>query len=382
DFVFAEKLLRRARHVEVQILGDVYGNLVHLFERDCSVQRRHQKIVEWAPAPSLTDAERRILTDASLTLARAARYTNAGTVEFLLDADTRAFYFIEVNPRLQVEHPVTEEVTGIDIVKAQLRIAAGARIGGPASGVPSQEAITVSGHALQCRGTTADAARGFAPAHGRLTTCQIPAGPGIRVDAGSAHTSAVVSPFYDSLLMKIIARGDSPEETIGRMARALGESRVEGVASNLEFLEHVIAHPAFAAGAYTTRFVDETPELVESAVAPNGAFVLLEFLGEVTVNGTPEMLGRPRPAGPLPRAPVPGYDADRPIPPGSRDRLRELGPERFLAWMRREKRVHFTDTTVRDAQQSLLATRVRTHDILAIAPAYARLAPQLFSLEC
>ena len=355
---------------------------MHLFERDCSIQRRHQKIAEWAPASFLTGAERATLCDAALTLARAAGYTHAGTVEFLVDADTRAFYFIEVNARLQVEHTVTEEVTGIDIVKAQLRIAAGARIGEPDSGVPRQEAITVSGHALQCRVTTEDPAHGFAPAHGRLTACQIPAGIGIRVDAGSAHTGAVVSPFYDSLLMKIIARGDSPEETIGRMARALGESRVEGVASNLEFLEHVIAHPAFAAGAYTTRFVDETPELVESAAAPNGAFGLLEFLGEVTVNGNPEMLGRPRPAASLPRAPVPRYDADRPIPPGSRDRLRELGPERFLGWMLREKRILFTDTTIRDAQQSLLATRVRTHDILAIAPAYARLTPELFSLEC
>jgi len=382
DEIYAERLLRRARHVEVQVLGDLHGTLVHLFERDCSIQRRHQKIVEWAPAPFLTGAERATLCDAALTLARAAGYTHAGTVEFLVDADTRAFYFIEVNARLQVEHTVTEEVTGIDIVKAQLRIAAGARIGEPDSGVPRQEAIALSGHALQCRVTTEDPAHGFAPAHGRLTACQIPAGIGIRVDAGSAHTGAVVSPFYDSLLMKIIARGDSPEETIGRMARALGESRVEGVASNLEFLEHVIAHPAFAAGDYTTRFVDETPELVESAAAPNGTFGLLEFLGEVTVNGNPEMLGRPRPAASLPRAPFPRYDADRPIPPGSRDRLREFGPERFLGWMRREKRILFTDTTIRDAQQSLLATRVRTHDILAIAPAYARLAPELFSLEC
>ena len=382
DLVYAEKVLLRARHIEVQILGDLYGNLVHLFERDCSVQRRHQKIVEWAPAPSLTEAERRTLSDAALALARAAHYTNAGTVEFLLDADTWAFYFIEVNPRLQVEHTVTEEVTGIDIVKAQLRIAAGARIGGPASGVPSQDAITLSGHALQCRVTTEDPARGFAPAHGRLTTCQIPAGFGIRVDAGSAHTGAIVSPFYDSLLMKVVARGDSPEEAIGRMARALGETRVDGVATNLEFLQHVITHPTFAVGKCTTRFVDETPELFELPPSPDGALGLLEFVGDITVNGNPEIQGRPRPTAPLTRPPLPSYDVDRPIPPGSRDRLRELGPERFLSWMRREKRIHFTDTTVRDAQQSLLATRVRTYDILAVAPAYARLAPQLFSLEC
>jgi pyruvate carboxylase len=382
DDVYAEKLLRRARHVEVQILGDLHGTLVHLFERDCSVQRRHQKVVEWAPAPCLTPAERGRLCAAALAVARSAGYTHAGTVEFLLDVDTRAFYFIEVNPRLQVEHTVTEEVTGIDIVKAQLRIAAGARIGDLDSGVPAQDAIGLAGHALQCRVTTEDPARGFAPAHGRLTACQVPAGFGIRVDAGSAHTGASVSPFYDSLLMKIVARGDSPEETIGRMARALGEARVEGVASNLEFLEHVIAHPAFAAGAYTTRFVDETPELLESTSSGDEGLALLEFLGEVTVNGNPEMQGHARPAGPAAKAPLPRYDPDRPIPAGSRDRLRELGPERFLAWMRREQGVLFTDTTVRDAQQSLLATRVRTHDILAVAPAYAHLAPQLFSLEC
>ncbi len=382
DEVYLEKLLRRARHVEVQILGDLHGNLVHLFERDCSVQRRHQKVVERAPAPFLTEAQRRRLCEAALSLARAAHYTQAGTVEFLLDADTQAFYFIEVNPRLQVEHTVTEEVTGIDLVKAQLRIAAGARIGDPASGVPPQDAITLSGHALQCRVTTEDPAHGFAPAHGRLTACQTPAGFGVRVDAGSAQTGAVVSPYYDSLLMKITAWGDSPEEAIGRMARALGESRVQGVASNLDFLERVIAHPAFASGECTTRFIDETPELVHTTPSADRAEGLLQFLGEVIVNGNPEMQGRLRPPGPLARPTVPCYDVDGPIPPGSRDRLRELGPERFLGWMRQERRILFTDTTVRDAQQSLLATRMRTFDILAVAPAYARLAPQLFSLEC
>jgi pyruvate carboxylase len=382
DEVYVEKLVRRARHVEVQILGDLYGNLVHLFERDCSVQRRHQKVIERAPAPFLTDVQRRRLCQAALTLARAAHYTHAGSVEFLQDADTQEFYFIEVNPRLQVEHTVTEEVTGIDIVKAQLRIAAGARIGDPASGVPSQDAIARSGYALQCRVTTEDPARDFAPSHGRLTACHSPAGFGIRIDAGSAHTGAVVSSFYDSLLMKITAWGDSPGEAIARMARALGEARVQGVASNLEFLEHVIAHPAFASGECTTRFIDETPELAETTPSGDGATPLLEFLGEVIVNGNPEMQGRLRPTAPLPRAPLPSWDSEGPIPPGSRDRLRELGEERFLGWIRQEKRVLFTDTTVRDAQQSLLATRVRTHDILAVAPAYARLVPQLFSLEC
>src|SRR5947199_5289744 len=306
DDVYAEKLLRRARHLEVQVLGDLHGTLVHLFERDCSVQRRHQKVVEWAPAPSLTEAERERLCATALTVARAAGYTHAGTVEFLLDVDTRAFYFLEVNPRLQVEHTVTEEVTGIDIVKAQLRIAAGARIGDPDSGVPPQKAITLSGHALQCRVTTEDPARSFTPAHGRLTSCRTPAGFGVRVDAGSVSTGALVTPHYDSLLMKVIVRGDSPAETTRRMARALRESRIQGVASNLSFLERVIAHPAFAAGECTTRFVEQTPELV----APPSADVaagLLRFLGEVTVNGNPGLQGRPRPTAlPSAAAPVPG----------------------------------------------------------------------------
>jgi len=382
DELYAEKLVRRARHVEVQVLGDRYGTLVHLFERDCSVQRRHQKVVERAPAPFLTGAWRRRLCEAALGLARAAGLTSAGTVEFLLDADTQEFYFIEVNPRLQVEHTVTEEVTGIDVVKAQLRIAAGAKIGDPASGVPHQDAISLSGHALQCRVTTEDPPRGFAPAHGRLTACQSPAGVGVRVDAGSAHTGAVVTPYYDSLLMKITTRGASPGEAIRRMARALRETRIQGVTSNLTFLERLITHPAFASGACTTRFIDETPDLVQAAPSPDTATGLLEFLGEVIVNGNAEMQGRAAPTSPLPSPPIPAYDPEGPLPAGSRDRLRELGPDRFLAWMRREKRILFTDTTIRDAQQSLLATRLRTHDILAIAPAYARLAPQLFSLEC
>src|SRR5262249_47574993 len=240
DEVYVEKLVVRARHIEVQLLGDLHGNLVHLFERDCSVQRRHQKVVERAPAPCLSEADRRRLYSAALALGRAAGYTHAGSIEFLLDVETGAFYFIEANPRLQVEHTVTEQVTGIDIVKAQLRIADGARIGDPASGVPEQKAITLSGHALQCRVTTEDPARGFAPAYGRLTACQTPAGLGIRVDDGTVLTGAFVSPHYDSLLMKLVTWGDSPEEAIGRMARALGETRIQGMASNLEFLANVI----------------------------------------------------------------------------------------------------------------------------------------------
>src|SRR5207244_2241684 len=236
-----------------------------------STSPRPSVIPAWSRPVALEAAAAGPWRGSALPLARAAHYAHAGAVEFLLDADTRVFYFIEVNPRLQVEHTVADEVTGIDIVKAQLRIAAGARIGGPASGLPSQEAITLSGHALQCRVTTEDPANGFAPVPGRLDACRLPAGFGIRVDAGSAHTGAIVSAFYDSLLMKIVARGDSPDEAIGRMARALGETRVNGVASNLPFLERVITHPAFAGGKCTTTFVDETPELFEPVPAPDGA---------------------------------------------------------------------------------------------------------------
>jgi pyruvate carboxylase len=382
DEVYLEKCVRRAHHVEVQILGDIYGTLVHLFERDCSVQRRHQKVVEQAPAPYVSSNARHVLCAAALTLARAAGYTHAGTVEFLMDADTEAFYFIEVNPRIQVEHTVTEEVTGIDIVKAQLRLSEGARIGDPTSGVPHQEAITLAGHALQCRVTTEDPAQGFAPDHGRLTTYHSSTGVGIRLDAGTAYPGAMITPFYDSLLVKITAWGNTAAEARQRMGRALRETRIGGVASNLQFLENVIAHPAFVAGTCTTRFIDETPELVRLTSRQDHASKLLTFLSEIIVNGHPEMQGRGLPVGPLPQAPVPAYDSHSPLPPGSRDRLHQLGPERFLEWMRHEPRLLCTDTTIRDAQQSLLATRLRTHDILAVAPAYAHLAPQLFSLEC
>lgn len=382
DEVYVEKLVRRARHIEVQILGDVHGNLVHLFERDCSVQRRHQKVVERAPAPYLSAAQRHQLCEAALALARACRYTHAGTVEFLMDVDTQAFYFIEVNPRIQVEHTVTEEVTGIDIVKAQLRISAGAQIGDPGSGVPGQEAIALSGHAIQCRVTTENPENGFAPDHGRMTTYHSPAGFGIRLDAGTAYPGAVVTPFYDSLLAKVTVWGDSPGEAIQRMGRALGEFRVGGVASNLSFLENVIAHPAFAAGECTTTFIDTTPELLQTSTGQDDATKLLTFIGEVIVNGHPDIQGRQAPAGPFPTPPIPSIDYNAPLPAGSRDRLRTLGPERFIEWMRQEKRLLLTDTTVREAQQSLLATRMRTYDMLAVAPCYARLLPQLFSLEC
>lgn len=383
DEVYLEKLVRRARHVEVQVMGDTHGNLVHLFERDCSVQRRNQKVVERAPAPYLSDTRRAELCAAALKLARAAHYTHAGTVEFLMDAETDQFYFIEVNPRIQVEHTVTEQVTGVDIVKAQIRISEGALIGEEDSYVPRQEEVRLNGHALQCRITTEDPENNFTPDYGRINVYRSPAGFGIRLDGGTAYTGAVITPYYDSLLVKVTAWGHSPDEAARRMDRALREFRVRGVASNLLFLENVVAHPLFRSGECTTRFIDETPELFKFQKRRDRATRLLKFLGDVMVNGNPEMKGRSVPVLPLPKPIKPaGIDLSVAPPPGTRDRLKALGAAKFAAWMKDEKRVLLTDTTMRDAHQSLFATRMRTHDMVEIAPYYARMLPQLFSLEC
>jgi pyruvate carboxylase len=381
DEVYLEKLIRRARHVEVQIMGDSHGNLVHLYERDCTVQRRNQKVVERAPAAFLTDEERGDLCDAALKIGRAVRYRAAGTVEFLQDADTGKFYFIEVNPRIQVEHTVTECVTGIDLVKAQIRIAGGASIGTAQSGVPRQEDIRVNAHALQCRVTTEDPENNFVPDYGRVTAYRSPAGFGIRLDAGTAYAGAIITRFYDSLLVKVTAWSPTPEETIARMHRALWEFRIRGVVTNLRFLDQLIMHPRFATADYTTQFIDQTPELFQSPRKRDRATRLLSFIGDVIVNGNPEVNGRGRkpqlPVYPrLPRVVLP------PPPPGTKQKLDELGPDRFAAWMLQEKRVLVTDTSMRDAHQSLLATRFRTHDMAMIAPCYASLLPQLFSVEC
>ncbi|WIM05355.1 MAG: pyruvate carboxylase [Candidatus Nitricoxidivorans perseverans] len=382
DEVYLEKLVRRARHIEVQVMGDTHGNLVHLFERDCSVQRRNQKVVERAPAPYLSHANRVELCESALRLARAANYTHAGTVEFLMDADTGRFYFIEVNPRIQVEHTVTEAVTGADIVKAQIRITEGARIGDPDSFVPRQEDVRLAGHAIQCRVTTEDPENNFTPDYGRIGMYRSAAGFGIRLDAGTAYTGAVILPYYDSLLVKVTAWGHTPDEAAVRMDRALREFRIRGLSSNLLFLENVIEHPLFRSGECTTRFIDETPELFKLKKRRDRASRLMNFLAEVTVNGNPEMKGRARPALPMAQPIKPRCDLSAPLPPGTRDRLLQLGAAGFADWMRNEKRVLLTDTTMRDAHQSLFATRMRTHDMLEIAPHYARMLPGLFSLEC
>ena len=378
--VYLEKLVRRARHVEVQLLGDSHGGLVHLFERDCSVQRRNQKVVERAPAPYLDDARREALCRSALSLARAAGYVNAGTAEFLMDADTGKFYFIEVNPRIQVEHTVTEEVTGIDIVKAQILIARGARIGDADSGVPAQDGIRLRGHALQCRITTEDPEQNFVPDYGRITAYRGATGFGIRLDGGTAYSGAVITRYYDSMLEKVTAWAPTPEEAIARMDRALREFRIRGVATNLAFVENLINHRSFKSASYTTRFIDETPDLFDLATRRDRATKLIRFIADVTVNGNPEAEGRPKAApGPGPRVPDPA--ADDPAQ-GTRDLLKSLGPDGFARWMLEQDRVLLTDTTMRDGHQSLLATRMRTYDMAKVAGAYARNLSGLYSLEC
>ncbi len=395
DELYLEKLVERAHHVEVQILGDLHGRLVHLFERDCSVQRRNQKVVERAPAPYLDDERRSALCEAALALARAVGYTHAGTVEFLMDADSREFFFIEVNPRIQVEHTVTEQVTGIDIVKAQIRITEGARIGerddrrdergqrqALGSGVPEQSEIRLNGHALQCRITTEDPENGFTPDYGRISAYRSAAGFGIRLDGGTAYSGAVITPYYDSLLVKVTAWAPTAPEAISRMDRALREFRIRGVATNLQFVENLVNHPDFVAGKVTTRFIDSTPALFRFARRRDRATRLLRYLGEVIVNGHSDLKGRTAPDLSHVRVQLPAEVPGAPLPKGSRDRLLELGPAAFARWMREHPRALVTDTTMRDAHQSLFATRMRTADMAAIAPSYATLLGQLFSVEC
>jgi len=381
DEVYLEKLIRRARHVEVQVLGDTHGNLVHLFERDCSVQRRNQKVVERAPAPYMDEAKRAELCESALRLAREANYSHAGTVEYLFDADTNQFYFIEVNPRIQVEHTVTEEVTGVDIVKAQICVTEGKRIGADDL-LPTQDQITLNGHALQCRVTTEDPENNFTPDYGKIAVYRSAAGGGIRLDAGTAYSGAVITPYYDSLLVKVTAWGHTPIEAAARMDRALREFRVRGLSTNLQFLGNVIDHPLFRSGECTTRFIDTTPELFNFQRRRDRATRLLRFMGEVAINGNPEMKGRVAPVLPLSKPIKPMLNLRTQTPKGTRDYLKEMGPVRFAQWMRDCKQVLLTDTTMRDAHQSLFATRMRSHDMLAIAPHYARMLPGLFSMEC
>ncbi|HXS93458.1 MAG TPA: pyruvate carboxylase [Candidatus Limnocylindrales bacterium] len=379
DSVFLERFVCRARHVEVQILGDRHGNILHLYERDCSVQRRHQKVVEVAPAVGLDAKIRTALADAAVALARAAGYYNAGTVEFLVDADSGEWYFIEVNPRIQVEHTVTEMVTGLDLVRCQIQVAQGFALHGPEMNLPAQDKVPLYGYALQCRITTEDPANNFVPDYGKLSTYRSPAGFGIRLDGGSAYSGAVITPYYDSLLVKTTAWGREFPHACQRMDRSLREFRVRGVKTNIPFLENVVNHPDFQSGRATTRWIEETPALFRFAPRKDRATRLLTYLADVIVNGNPAIAGKPCPAR-IQDPPVPKHDADAP-PEGTRQLLQRLGPEGFAEWAGKQKRLLLTDTTFRDAHQSLLATRVRTHDMLAISNFVSHRLHNLFSME-
>jgi pyruvate carboxylase len=377
---YLEKMIERARHVEVQVLGDTHGNIYHLYERDCTVQRRNQKVVERAPAPYLDAAQRAEICELGLKIARQVGYQNAGTIEFLMDMDSGAFYFIEVNPRIQVEHTVTEEVTGIDIVRAQIRIAEGATLS-EATGTPSQGDVRLSGHALQCRVTTEDPQNKFIPDYGRITAYRSATGMGIRLDGGTAYAGGVITRYYDSLLVKVTAWAPTPDEAIARMDRALREFRIRGVATNIAFVENLLRHPTFLSNAYTTKFIDTTPDLFAFRKRRDRATKILTYLADITVNGHPETAGRPSPPADAraPRAPAPRTD---PPAPGTRTLLDEKGPQAVADWLAAQTRVLMTDTTMRDGHQSLLATRMRSIDMINVADAYAANLPGLFSVEC
>ena len=377
--VFLEKYLPRARHLEVQILADHHGNLLHLYERDCSVQRRHQKVVEVAPAANLPASVREELCDAAVQLARKANYRNAGTVEFLYDVDSGKWYFIEVNPRIQVEHTVTEMVTGIDLVRSQILVAQGYKLHEPPLALPAQENVSLNGTALQCRVTTEDPENNFAPDYGKISTYRSPAGFGIRLDGGTAYAGAMLAAYYDSLLVKVTAWGTNLPEACQRMDRALREFRIRGVKTNIPFVENVVNHPKFRAGEVTTSFLDDSPELFHFPSRGDRATKLLSYIGDVILNGNPEVKGKQTPPG-FDTAVVPTVPGIAP-PVGTRQLLKKLGANRFSAWARKEKRLLITDTTFRDAHQSLLATRMRTHDLLAPASVIAQQLPNLFSLE-
>ncbi|MCY4168532.1 MAG: pyruvate carboxylase [Rhodobacter sp.] len=377
---YLEKMIRRARHVEVQILGDRHGNIYHLWERDCSVQRRNQKVVERAPAPYLTDSQRERLCELGRRMAAAADYECAGTVEFLMDTETGEFHFIEVNPRIQVEHTVTEEVTGIDIVQAQILVTEGKSLA-EATGISSQNDVKLDGHAIQCRITTEDPNNSFIPDYGRITAYRGATGMGIRLDGGTAYSGAVITRFYDSLLEKVTAWAPTPKAAIARMERALREFRIRGVSTNIDFVENLLRHPTFLSNEYHTRFIDQTPELFEFSPRRDRATRILTYIADVTVNGHSDVAGRPCPARglKLPTSPPPAND--RPAT-GAKRILDEYGPEAIVEWLANRKELLVTDTTMRDGHQSLLATRMRSLDMIRIAPNYSADLPQLFSVEC
>ncbi len=378
--LFFERYILRAKHIEVQILGDNHGHILHLHERDCSVQRRHQKVVEIAPAVDIDERVREELCEAAVRIGREMRYNNAGTVEFLYDMDRKNWYFMEMNPRIQVEHTVTEVVTGVDLVRAQILVAAGASLHGEEIALRSQSQVPCNGYAIQCRITTEDPEKDFAPDYGKVLTFRSAAGLGIRLDAAMGDTGALITPFYDSMLVKITASGRTFDLALNRMLRALHEFRIRGVKTNIPFLENVIQNDTFRSGQATTDFIDTSPGIFKFRPRRDRATKLLSFLGDVIVNGNPNAKGY-KPAKPFGPANAPEYDHREMPPPGTRQLLLDMGAKKFCEWVVQTHRLLITDTTFRDAHQSLMATRVRTFDMAMVAGALARSAPALFSLE-
>lgn len=377
--VYVEKCIMNPKHIEVQVIGDEHGHIVHLFERDCSIQRRHQKVIEMAPAWSLPVSLRKEICDAAVKLMKNVNYVNAGTCEFLVDQDEKHFYFIEVNPRVQVEHTVTELITDIDIVKSQILIAEGYSLEDAMIGIGKQEDITHHGMAIQCRITTEDPQNQFMPDTGKIIAYRSGGGPGIRLDAGTAYTGAIITPYYDSLLVKVTAYARTPIDAIGRMERCLNEFRISGVKTNIYFLQNMLNTKDFQEGLCDVNYIDRHPELLVDphAVSDRGTR-LLDYVGDITVNGYAGAGHQDKPDF----APLPVLDASgEEVPRGTKQLLDEMGPEKFAKWVQDQKEILFMDTTYRDAHQSLLATRVRTHDIMNAIHYTAVHVPQLFSFE-
>ena len=379
--VFLERYIGRAKHIEVQILGDKHGNVVHLHERDCSIQRRYQKVIEIAPSVNLPEKVRKELCEAAVKIAKSIGYYNAGTVEFLLDLDSHDWFFIEMNPRIQVEHTVTEIITGIDIVRSQILVAKGYKLHGKEINIPKQGAIPRNGVAIQARVTTEDPEKNFAPDYGKIVNYRSAAGFGIRLDGAMGDTGAVITPYYDSLLVKISASAQNFEQAIQRMNRALREMRIRGVKTNIPFIENVLHHPTFESGNATTTLIDRSPELFSFKPRKDRATKLLNLLGETIVNGNEQVKGRGVPKMDLPLI-LPDYDPKLKKPAGTKQYLDKHGPDKFCDWVHSQKRLLVTDTTMRDAHQSLLAARMRSFDQLAVADSIAQNAHNLFSLEC
>ena len=379
DEVYVERCIMNPKHIEVQVMGDEHGNVVHLFERDCSIQRRHQKVIEMAPAWSLPKALRKNICDAAVKLMKNVHYVNAGTVEFLVDQDEKHFYFIEVNPRVQVEHTVTEMITNVDIVKSQILIAEGYALDGPEIAIGQQNEIWYKGVAIQCRITTEDPQNNFMPDTGKIIAYRSGGGPGIRLDAGTAYTGAVITPYYDSLLVKVTAHALHPKDTIHKMLRCMEEFRISGVKTNIYFLQNMLRTRDFQEGLCDVNYIDRNPWLLqEPDMISDRGTKLLSYIGDITVNGYAGAGHQEKPDF----NPLPLLDADKiEAPKGTRQLLDEMGPEKFSKWVMDQKEVMFMDTTYRDAHQSLLATRVRTHDIMNAIHYTAVHVPQLFSFE-